>query len=275
MAEGRFVPVYYEDLETNFPEVWRDARSFWTWARMAAQADRLWPDRPEVPAWPTKTVLKRLVELGLVVLVDGGRYTVRGLDKKRQEELERRTLASDSARNAAASRWSRSRSADRSAERPKRHATNDARHTDIQTPNSVVASDEAPTESGVFGSADEDPPRVDPEVLKLQKLAESLTSRPYAMANVYSGLGLKAVEEQLAPHGYARVEAAWRRVTSQIVDGKRPTMRQLVFGADAILNPVPNPQKLTESDRSAEAQASFDRRVERTRRELAALRGDE
>lgn len=127
----------------------------------------------------------------------------------------------------------------------------------------------------MFGSADEDPPRVDPEVLKLQKLAESLTSRPYAMANVYSGLGLKAVEEQLAPHGYARVEAAWRRVTSQIVDGKRPTMRQLVFGADAILNPVPNPQKLTESDRSAEAQASFDRRVERTRRELAALRGDE
>jgi hypothetical protein len=101
------------------------------------------------------------------------------------------------------------------------------------------------------------------------KLAMELTGVPYI--SPYTGLGLKAVTEQL-PHGYSRVESVWRRVATQTAAAgtSKPTLRQLVISADNILNPiVRQDEKETREQDAAEA---FNRRVERTQRELAANR---
>jgi hypothetical protein len=107
-----------------------------------------------------------------------------------------------------------------------------------------------------------------PDVVRLQHLAGELTGRPYAMANVHGGFGAKAVDEQLVPHGYDRVEEAWRRIWSGH-DGKI-TLRQLVLGADDELNPVPRSKPETEADQIQRAAAEMKARAARRREEANA-----
>jgi hypothetical protein len=85
------------------------------------------------------------------------------------------------------------------------------------------------------------------------------------MANVHGGLGLKAVTEQLARHGFDRVKAAWERVSRQITAAgtSQPTLRQLVLGADDVLNPIVRPD--LKEDREDEQREAYSRRVQRTR----------
>lgn len=87
---------------------------------------------------------------------------------------------------------------------------------------------------------------VDADVLELQVLAEELTRHPYVMQNVHSGLGAKAVEI-MRKHGRAAIEAEWRRIADD--EGGLPTLRQLVLGADDVLNPVPAAPRLTPEQR--------------------------
>lgn len=112
------------------------------------------------------------------------------------------------------------------------------------------------------------------DATKLQKLAEELTGRPYVMANLYGGLGQKAIEEQLRPHRWHRVEQAWRQVDARIrasQDGP-PTLRQLILAADDLLNPIPS--GLPQEAAAAEEQRRYDRRVENTQRRIAEMRGE-
>lgn len=103
--------------------------------------------------------------------------------------------------------------------------------------------------SSVSSSSEEGGSGGKPEVVALQRLAEELTGRPYVMANVYGGLGQKAVTEQLDLHGFAAVERAWREVHRNH-DG-RVTLRQLVFEADEILNPIQRKQSPKDEKQSA------------------------
>lgn len=106
---------------------------------------------------------------------------------------------------------------------------------------------------------------------RLQKLAAELTGN--AFVSIHSGLGLKAADEQL-PHGFAAVENAWRQVDAHVRassgPGVKPTLRQLVFGADEILNAVPRPDP--KDSRAEEQRIAYEKRVERTRQQTAEYR---
>lgn len=82
---------------------------------------------------------------------------------------------------------------------------------------------------------------VPPEAHRLRELADELTQRSNAMPNVWGdSLGAKAV--RLArKHGLPAVEREWRRIAAE--EGGLPELRQLVLGADDILNRVPRQPK--------------------------------
>jgi hypothetical protein len=117
---------------------------------------------------------------------------------------------------------------------------------------------------------DEQPPS---DVVLLQRLAEELTGQAYVMHNVHGGLGAKAVSEQL-PHGFDRVQRAWRQIASRAkAEGSNaPTLRQLVFGADDILNPIPSSAQLQRADREADEAQRKARREKRNAEQLRYLR---
>ena len=119
------------------------------------------------------------------------------------------------------------------------------------------------------------PDAVPLDVRRLQKLAEELTQQPYAMANIHGGLGAKAVTEQL-PHGFDRVEQAWRRIAVQTsaAGTSKPTLRQLVLGADDILNPIPDRKEGERAEREAEEHARRERRDKRNAAQMRYLRGE-
>jgi len=105
------------------------------------------------------------------------------------------------------------------------------------------------------------------DLTRLQKLAEELTGIPYVMANLYGGLGKKVWEEQLTPHGYSSVERAWRGIHNRsLSEGMNPpTLRQLVLGADDVLNPIPAGRETRREITQQDEQSRFDRRVANTR----------
>ncbi len=303
-ADGRFVRVYYEDLKRDHFAIWDDDELLVSWMRLAALADKHWPERPEMPARFSKRVIKSLTDAGLLI-VDGHVYSIKGLDAIRTTDIARTTSATMARRSKhPAGMSSRRRQQRKHSPSTSDVAVNVASDDDVDVTNDVtmnvtanrdksieVAPDsvfaDAQTESVAarddgdvtvhWSHEDQELQRRQlrhPDQLQLQKLAESLTGLPYAMANVYGGLGAKAVTEQLAPYGFARVQHAWSEVAERVrANGGKPTLRQLVFGADDMLNPVPAARPST-SERDAEAQRSFDRRVERTKRELRALHGE-
>lgn len=98
MAEGRFILVYHEDLIANFTEIWDDDRALATWVRLFALADKQWPSPAEMPRGARASVVKKLVECGLVILLPNHRYGIRGLDAQRKRKSEQ-------AKAAAAARY--------------------------------------------------------------------------------------------------------------------------------------------------------------------------
>lgn len=85
-----------------------------------------------------------------------------------------------------------------------------------------------------------------PEANELRALAEELTGIPNVLANVWGGLGEKAV--RLArKHGMAAVEREWRRIAA--AERGMPELRQLVLGADNVLNGVTTAKPLTDEQR--------------------------
>lgn len=98
MAEGRFIFVYHEDLQQNYPALWDDNAALATWLRLFALADKQWPSPAEMPRAAKASIVKRLVEYGLIFPEPNHRYRVRGLDTQRQRRSEQ-------AKAAAAARY--------------------------------------------------------------------------------------------------------------------------------------------------------------------------
>src|SRR4051794_23760228 len=90
--------VYYSKFRREFPDVWADAAQLGTWVQLMAIAEQMWPDRPEVPRAVRGGPLTRLVDAGVVAILPGHHFAMRGLDAER-------TRRSDAGRNAAALRW--------------------------------------------------------------------------------------------------------------------------------------------------------------------------
>lgn len=87
----------YHRLADEYPHVWADDRALAGYLRMLRLADRLHPSRPPVPGDVSRKGLALLVGAGLVV-IDGGTYCIKGLDKDRASRTAH-------ARKAARGRW--------------------------------------------------------------------------------------------------------------------------------------------------------------------------
>ena len=104
-------------------------------------------------------------------------------------------------------------------------------------------------------------PHITPEA---QSLIEELSGRTMLTAGDRQ---LTEFDRQLEAHGFAKVNAAYRRVAAGI---KNPTARQLVWSALRVLEPFQTPQDIAK----AEAQTSSKAELDRTRRYIASLKGD-
>ena len=263
---GPYSRVYWRFIE-EYPDVYDDDRAFATWMRLLILAEGTHPQPAPLPHGIKNPVLSKLVDEGLVTLLPGNRYRVKGLAAER----ERRA---DKGRKGANARWSQSEG---TADAMQTHSERNAKAMPAEQSRDEQSKDETRTNARTGGlepvgsvMADIDvlhPDSIPLDVRRLQRLAEELTGQAYAMNNLHSGYGKKAVAEQL-PHGFDRVERAWRKIANQAKgEGtSKPTLRQLVLGADDILNPVP--QQDSSEQREQAARELFDRRVARTQAEL-------
>jgi hypothetical protein len=75
---------YYWRFADEYPAVYADDHLFAAWGRLLMQADGVYPASAPIPRWIKQSVLKRLVEEGVVVLTAGDRYRIRGQVKERE-----------------------------------------------------------------------------------------------------------------------------------------------------------------------------------------------
>lgn len=106
--------------DPKFETIYDNDRHLATWLRLLVAADQAHPASATIPAGCSRASVMALAECGLVSLGTGSRFRISGLDKERAKR-------SESARNAAASRWESERTAERTAEKmPRRDETSRA-----------------------------------------------------------------------------------------------------------------------------------------------------
>lgn len=97
--------VYWSIIDDpKFAAIYDDDRHLAAWLRLLIAADQTFPASAHIPSGCQRASVKALVDCGLVD-VSGRRYRIHGLDAERAKRT-------DSARNAAASRWHPGRNAD-------------------------------------------------------------------------------------------------------------------------------------------------------------------
>lgn len=234
-----YVRVYYSIIDDErFADVYDDDASLALWLRLLLTADAMHPAPSPLPFGIRKSALARLVKAGIVELITGNRYRIHGLDAER---AKRHRQAVDAGKTRAANAQ-REGGRFTSASPP---IAGDAHHRPLVEPHqrpptsghqlSETRRDE--TSNSETRRADARPPEngVSPEIQTLQGLAEELTGQAFVMVNVHSGLGAKGAR-LLEKHGLPAVVTAWREIAARI---PMPTFRQLVLGADDLLNPIP------------------------------------
>lgn len=101
----KFVRVYYVDLKRDYPEVWYDPTCRSTWLGLLVGSDEDWPSIPELPSAVRRADLEKLTGCGLVEVLPGRRYVLKGYQVEREERHAK-------ARKAAAASHGSNRSAD-------------------------------------------------------------------------------------------------------------------------------------------------------------------
>jgi hypothetical protein len=109
MSDRRYARIYYDDLEREYPEVWRDPVLRGDYTLLLSVADRAWPASPEVPRVARPKAVRRLGELGLILLEPPYHYRCRGMDKQR-EERRRQAAHAANVRHAGSNADSTSKS---------------------------------------------------------------------------------------------------------------------------------------------------------------------
>src|SRR4051794_8671234 len=101
MPDGRYARVYLSVMEDpRFDGVRENPRLFGSWVLLLISAEMAWPVPAYLPPMVPKGAVARLSAGGLIEMLPGSRFRVRGLDGERGKRVER-------ASNAAASRWHR------------------------------------------------------------------------------------------------------------------------------------------------------------------------
>lgn len=107
MSERPYSRLYHQ-LADEFPEVY-DGPDLAGYVRLLVAADQAWPTCARWAGYVTEPELERLAAAGLVI-PDGARYRIRGMEKERSKRSQAASIA-------ARSRWSDAdRNADRNAE---------------------------------------------------------------------------------------------------------------------------------------------------------------
>jgi hypothetical protein len=83
MALRPYARVYYIDMETDHPEVWRDDEALATWVRLLVVAEAMWPAVPEIPRSAKDASVRKLVRSGLVIPVAPFGFCIKGLNAER------------------------------------------------------------------------------------------------------------------------------------------------------------------------------------------------
>lgn len=257
MAEGRFVAVYHEDLIANYQSVWDNDRLLATWLRLFALADKLWPSPAEMPRGVSTAAVKHLTDVGLIEQLPMHRYRVRGLDARRQRTAE-------AARNAADKRWG--------------NADSNASGNADEMPKAMPRTDTGARPQSASGSKFS--PTVEIEDLRatpagrILRLVTDLTHRDFGFTP--GSRPWTTLFDDVEALGADAVEAAYR---ATVAAADRPLdAAGVIFGGHKRLYPIPSAPRPTPADTQAEreaaARAAQDRRVERTRRDLAQMRGE-
>jgi hypothetical protein len=220
-----------------------------------------------------------LVEAGRITLLPCGRHArVPTLERHRQKGGS----LSFAVRDRHLKECPPSRNTDTSVHLPLAGAYPDPEHEhESESLSSAVASpsraklpsDTAPPVNVKHRAAPSGNGAIREDVAQLQSLAEHLTGRTQVMANVYGGLGAKAVADLLDIHGLPAVDQAWRE--SHRRHGGRVTLRQLVFEADDALNEVARPSRRTAAELDRDAFDQEHREIKRVAADRAARRAAE
>ncbi len=84
--------------DPKFADIYGDDHHYATWSRLLMLADQAWPATAHVPITARKASVTKLAEVGLIDILPGGRFRMRGTDRERRKRSER-------ASNAARVRW--------------------------------------------------------------------------------------------------------------------------------------------------------------------------
>lgn len=97
--DRKYVRVFY-DLPRDYPAIYANDAALAAWLRLLMLAEAIWPVRGTLPRGIKPAGLRALTAVGLVELLPGHQFLIKGQDCERNA---RRTAAS----NAAAQRWHR------------------------------------------------------------------------------------------------------------------------------------------------------------------------
>lgn len=262
---------FYWRFRDEYPDIYQDKETFGWWLTLLVNAEGAHPSAADLPRKVRPRSLEKLIDEQLVVLLPGDRYRVKGLAKERERRAEQ-------GRNGGLASG-RSRSQRTTVEQPENDGSttveldetrrdkqrqDETRNTARPFVLPVKDMDGGVSDVAIGSELPADWP-------KLQALAEELTGQPYAFPSPYAKLAQKAITEQLQPHRWGRLEKAWRQVAARFSaeGGVRPTIRQLVFGADDLLNPIPT--GLSKEAAEDAEQRRYDRRVQATQQRIREM----
>jgi hypothetical protein len=93
-AESRYSRVYASiTTDPKFATVYDNDPALAAWVRLLLIADAAWPDPAAVPRRTNQAALDHLAGVGLVDILPGDLYLMRGLDAERQAKAEQATQA--------------------------------------------------------------------------------------------------------------------------------------------------------------------------------------
>ncbi len=244
MSDRPYSRIYWEVMaDTKFDGIREDARHFGAWALMLVVADMAWPVPAYVPPVP-KASVALLVKNELVDLLPGGRFRIHGLDAERGRR-------SGEQKNGGLVRAST--------------AQRDAGGHFL--PAVVPSGGPAVVPSVVQLSRDEtrrdeyEPTRAEPDD-EYDKAVKWLASKKAWISSPKVEMELARLVDR---KGAEAVIAAMNRVPGA------EDAAQFIYGARNALFPLRGTVVEKPEDQS---QANFDRGVERTRRDMARMRGE-
>jgi len=236
--------VYWTIVDDpKFAAIYDDDATLALWLRLLLQADATWPAAAPLPRSARSRPLGKLVDAGLVDRVGTDRYRIHGLEAERGR---RQSAASAS----ASQRWTRSQS-ERNANASRTHPKSDASR----------GRDEDETRRG-----DARDPFDDPEADVVTWLAKhGCALQPH------SGY-YRHVVTMVESHGVNAVVGMLDRLAS--AGTKSGDVKGYVFGARDALDAQtrPNLADVGKADRADADARAHQARLDRTQRELRALR---